>query len=104
MKLVAFALALCPLAFSQTAPEIHLLDHPNLVRDLLTHRLNVQPSAVFHIAPKPAPCAIPLAQALPSRGRTDYRIRVMKPHLAAAQLAAETPKVGADACRQDIPK
>jgi hypothetical protein len=105
MKLALAALAFCPALFAQAAPEIHLLDNlnpnPGFITSLKSLKLldSKNPLTFLYVAPKAKACAIPLAQALRPGDRTDYKMRIVKPNLPEAQLAATSPRIGADPCR-----
>ena len=105
MKLALAALAFCPALFAQAAPEIHLLDNlnpnPGFITSLKSLKLldSKNPRLFVLAMAKSKACAIPLAQALRPGDKTDYKLRIVKPNLPEAQLAATAPRIGVEPCR-----
>jgi hypothetical protein len=117
MKLAAIALVFCAVAFGQSAPSQHpLLDglKPAEPSDLFQGRvlsmdlLHAPPKfaaigpKVLLASPAPRVCAIPLLQALPANGKTDYKIRIYTPPAPEPQTALNNQAgagIGIPACK-----
>lgn len=107
MKLIALSLAFSASAFCQSAsPNAvnedaikKLLESGKLLElPKLPARSPEMPNPI--IVGKPATtCAIPLLNALPAKGRIDYKIQIVNPKPTALVSKDAPPQIGIPACK-----